>query len=96
MKKSRFTESQLIKVLKENKQGRSDGELSRELGMDNIERLWPSVKYESIYLNPPNSGLDLFYQLNNYFNFYNNQRRCQGIDHQLPFKRELTEQRVVA
>jgi len=32
-----------------------------------IERLWRSVKYESIYLNPPNSGIDLYQQLNNYF-----------------------------
>ena len=34
MKKSRFTESQIIKVLKENEQGRSVGDLSRELGID--------------------------------------------------------------
>jgi len=34
MKKSRFTESQIIKALKENEQGRSVGELSRELGID--------------------------------------------------------------
>jgi len=25
-----------------------------------IERLWRSVKYESIYLNPPDSGIDLY------------------------------------
>ena len=34
MKKSKFTESQIIKVLKENEQGRSVGDLSRELGID--------------------------------------------------------------
>ncbi len=31
-----------------------------------IERLWRSVKYESIYLNPPDSGIDLYEQLNKY------------------------------
>ena len=34
MKKSKFTESQIIKALKENEQGRSVGDLSRELGVD--------------------------------------------------------------
>lgn len=61
-----------------------------------IERLWRSVKYESIYLNPPENGLDLFYQLNNYFNFYNNERRHQGIDNQIPFKRYLIKQQKTA
>ncbi|ARN76744.1 hypothetical protein BST97_01275 [Nonlabens spongiae] len=34
MKISKFTESQIIKALKENEQGRSVGDLSRELGID--------------------------------------------------------------
>ena len=34
MRKSKFTESQIIKALKENEQGRSVGDLSRELGID--------------------------------------------------------------
>ena len=34
MKKSRFTESQIIKVLKENEQGLAVGEIARELGVD--------------------------------------------------------------
>jgi len=33
MKKSRFTESQIVKALKENDQGRSVDELCRELGI---------------------------------------------------------------
>ncbi|WP_337251679.1 IS3 family transposase [Maribacter halichondriae] len=61
-----------------------------------IERLWRSVKYESIYLNPPDSGIDLYEQLKKYFDYYNNRRRHQGIDNQIPFKRYLTEQRKVA
>ena len=34
MKKGKFTESQIISALKENEQGRSVGEVSREMGID--------------------------------------------------------------
>jgi putative transposase len=34
MKNSKFSESQIIKALKENEQGRSVGDLFRELGID--------------------------------------------------------------
>ena len=61
-----------------------------------IERLWRSVKYESVYLNPPDSGIDLYRQLNKYFDYYNNGRRHQGIDNQIPFKRYLIKQQKVA
>ena len=57
-----------------------------------IERLWRSVKYESIYLNPPSSGVDLYKQCQWYFNYYNNERRHQGIENQIPFKRYLIKQ----
>ena len=61
-----------------------------------IERLWRSVKYESVYLNPPDSGVDLYKQLNQYFGYYNNQRRHQGIDNQIPFERCLIKQQNAA
>ena len=61
-----------------------------------IERLWRSVKYESIYLNPPNSGVDLYKQLSIYFNFYNYERRHQGINNQIPLKRYLSKQQNAA
>lgn len=34
MKRSKFTEGQIIKALKENQQGRLVGDISRELGID--------------------------------------------------------------
>ncbi|WP_341225644.1 integrase core domain-containing protein [uncultured Arcticibacterium sp.] len=49
-----------------------------------IERLWRNVKYEEIYLNSPEDGLDLHLKLVEYFNFYNNQRRHEGIEYQRP------------
>lgn len=49
-----------------------------------IERLWRSVKYEKIYLNPPTDGTDLYRSLAQYFNYYNTKRRHTGIDNQIP------------
>lgn len=49
-----------------------------------IERLWRSVKYEKLYLYPPNQGTDLYLSLAEYFNYYNTVRRHQGIDKQTP------------
>ena len=61
-----------------------------------IERLWRSVKYENIYLNPPNTGIDLYQQLNQYFHFYNNERRHQGIKNQIPVNRYQNKLKQVA
>jgi len=35
-----------------------------------IERLWRSVKYEYIYINPPVDGLELYRGLKNWFTDY--------------------------
>jgi putative transposase len=61
-----------------------------------IERLWRSVKYESIYLNPPESGIDLYRQLDHYFTRYNTQRRHQGINNQIPVERYLVKKQNAA
>lgn len=45
MKTSKFSESQIIKALKENQQGRSVGELSRELGIDKSTFYYWRKKY---------------------------------------------------
>ena len=49
-----------------------------------IERLWRSVKYEKIYLNPPTDGLDLYQKINDYIEYYNIQRRHSSINDQRP------------
>jgi putative transposase len=49
-----------------------------------IERLWRSVKYEKVYLDPPVDGLDLYRMLEEYFVYYNTQRRHQGIGDHIP------------
>jgi len=54
-----------------------------------IERLWRSVKYEKLYLNPPKDGIDLYLQLDKYFNFYNHERRHESLDYEMPAERYL-------
>lgn len=49
-----------------------------------IERLWRSVKYEKLYLNPPDDGLGLYLILAEYFNYYNMERRHVGIKNKIP------------
>ena len=49
-----------------------------------VERLWRSVKYEKLYLYPPNDGTDLYLSLAEYFNYYNMERRHAGIVDKIP------------
>ena len=49
-----------------------------------IERLWRSVKYELIYLNDFDTGLDLVAGLSTYFDFYNHERPHQSLDYHTP------------
>ncbi|SDF28214.1 putative transposase [Pricia antarctica] len=45
MKKSKFSESQIIKALKENEQGRTVGDISREMGVDRSTFYYWRKKY---------------------------------------------------
>ena len=45
MKKSKFTEVQIIRALKENERGRSVGEISREMGVDKSTFYYWRKKY---------------------------------------------------
>lgn len=54
--------------------------------MDNvfIERLWWSVKYQDVYLKAYSSIAEVRKGLRDYFEFYNSQRRHQGLDRRTP------------
>lgn len=39
-----------------------------------IERFWRSIKYENIYLNAYETGVDLYRGIERYIQFYNTQR----------------------
>ncbi|MEM6321946.1 MAG: IS3 family transposase [Bacteroidota bacterium] len=45
-----------------------------------IERFWRSYKYEYLYLNAPNGGKELFDQSQEYFRFYNFERKYQSLN----------------
>ncbi|MEQ8216669.1 MAG: IS3 family transposase [Arenibacter sp.] len=76
---AQYTSSQYIDVLKENNiQISMDGK-GRALDNIYIERFWKSIKYEKIYLNPPNGGLDLYQMIREYIEFYNTKRRHTEI-----------------
>lgn len=49
-----------------------------------IERFWRSLKYEKIYLNPSDDGLDLYQKIRDYVTYYNERRRHSNIDDQRP------------
>jgi putative transposase len=74
-----FTEAVLSKDVKLSMDGKG-----RATDNAFIERLWRSVKYEKVYLNPPQNGTHLNQLLNEYFNYYNMERTHSGIDDNHP------------
>ena len=65
---SQFTSDMITDyVLKEVKIKLSMDGKGRETDNAFIERLWRSVKYEKIYLNPPTDGIDLYNQIERLF-----------------------------
>lgn len=58
----------------------------RGRAMDNIftERLWRSVKYEEVYLKNYETVLEAKENIENYFNFYNYERKHQSLDYKTP------------
>lgn len=76
---SQYTSDIYITTLKKYQiQISMDGK-GRALDNIYIERFWKSLKYEKIYLNPPNGGLDLYQKIKEYIEFYNNKRRHTKI-----------------
>jgi len=76
---SQYTSELYINTLKKYQiQISMDGK-GRALDNIYIERFWKSLKYEKIYLNPPNGGLDLYQKVKEYIEFYNTKRRHTEI-----------------
>ncbi len=72
---TQYTSTQYIEVLKKNDIQISMDSKGRSLENIFIERFWKSIKYEKIYLNSPNGGLDLYQMVREYIEFYNTKRR---------------------
>lgn len=81
---SQFTSEVYTQLLKDNEiQISMDGK-GRAIDNIFIERLWRTVKYEHIYLHVYEDGLSLYRGLQNYFTFYNDERRHQSLNYETP------------
>jgi len=49
-----------------------------------IERFWRSLKYEKIYLEPSDDGVDLYGKIKWYMEFYNTRRLHQSLGYKKP------------
>lgn len=77
---SQFTADVWIHQLKDNGiQISMDGK-GRAIDNIFIERFWRSYKYEYLYFNVPNGGKELFDDSEEYFRFYNFERRHQSLN----------------
>ena len=81
---SQFTSEVYINLLKANEIRISMDGKGRAIDNIFIERLWRTVKYEHIYLHAYEDGLTLYKGLNNYFSFYNGERRHQSLNYKTP------------
>jgi len=49
-----------------------------------IERFWRSLKYEKIYLEPSDNGMELYHKIKKYIEFYNRERPHQSLGYKTP------------
>lgn len=49
-----------------------------------IERFWRNIKYEKIYIEPSDDGIELFEKIKWYMKFYNTRRQHQSLDYKRP------------
>ena len=49
-----------------------------------IERFWRNIKYEKLYLEPSDNGLELYHKIKDYMKYYNQERPHQGLEYKRP------------
>jgi putative transposase len=93
---SQFTAETFVGCIKNHKIKMSMDGKGRATDNAFIERLWRSVKYEKLYLSPPEDGLDLFDKVDDYMRYYNHERRHSSIDDLRPIDLYNEELKVAA
>ena len=83
---SQYTSNIFTDILKSNHIEISMDGKGRAIDNIMIERFWKSIKYEYIYLNEITTGTELWTGLNDYFNFYNNERLHQSLKYKTPYE----------
>jgi putative transposase len=81
---SQFTCNKWVEYLKKEQILISMDGKGRAIDNVYIERLWRTVKYDYVYITPPEDGWQLYQGLKEFFERYNYQKHHQGIDRQLP------------
>ena len=81
---AQYTSNLYIDLLKKQQIKISMDGKGRALDNIYIERFWRSIKYEQIYLNPPENGLELYQSIQKYIQFYNNERRHTELENKTP------------
>lgn len=81
---SQFTSFEYIDLLKNNNIAISMDGKGRAIDNIFIERFWKSVKYECVYLNAFEDGVQLYQGLEKYFQFYNHERGHQSLKYETP------------
>ncbi len=84
-----FTSEVFTKVSKRHRIKISMDGKGRAIDNVFIERLWRSLKYEYVYLNPSTDGVELFEGIQHYFRYYNQERRHQSLGYNPPAERYL-------
>lgn len=81
---SQFTSDAFTGILLEHEVRISMDGKGRAIDNVFVERLWRSVKYEYVYLQRPETCQQLYEGLQDYFQFYNQERLHQSLDYQPP------------
>ena len=81
---SQFTSFEYLNLLETNGIAISMDGKGRAIDNIFIERLWKSVKYECVYLNVFEDGVQLYQGIKNYFQFYNHERLHQSLGYKTP------------
>lgn len=81
---AQFTSEEFTSVLKRNEIKISMDGKGRWVDNVFIERLWRSVKYEEVYLRAYDTVEEAKRSLGEYFDFYNTERRHQGLCNATP------------
>lgn len=81
---SQFTSNVFTSVLLDKKIDISMDGKGRATDNAFIERLWSSLKYECVYLNVPQTGLQLYKDLEAYLDFYNSERPHSSLADKTP------------
>lgn len=86
-----FTSVNFIEILEAQEIKISMDGKGRALDNVIVERLWRSVKYEDVYINRYETGLQAKHGLEAYFKFYNNERPHQSLDYKTPYLKYFGE-----